>query len=326
LPDQMGPRVQAIRQADLDLVFLGTNTTAISNGITLMAAHRLARVQIASVCSCTTTGMRNMDYYMSGRLSEPADAQSHYSEKLIMIDGPAHCYDFSGELFAGPTETMTREGLGIPPDAVVFGSGANFYKILPEVEDVWMRILAAVPEARLILYPFNPNWSNAYPVDPFMERLGAAMLRNNIASDRVVVLRQAPNRADVLQRLRLCDIYLDSFPFSGATSLLDPLEVGLPAVVMDGSSFRALVGPALLRAIAMDELIAGDPGAYMALAIRLAGDAALRDSLKGRVREKMKAASFLDGKRYGAQVGAALEQMWQEYESGGLSRSQPRSG
>jgi predicted O-linked N-acetylglucosamine transferase (SPINDLY family) len=324
LPEALGPRVQAIRQADLDLVILGTNTTAAANGITLTGAHRLARVQVASVCSCTTTGLRNLDYYLSGRLSEPADAQSHYSEKLVMIDGPAHCYDFSGEPVAAPTETVTRESFGIPPDAVVLGSGANFYKILPEVEEIWIRILAAVPKARLILYPFNPNWSNAYPVAPFMERLSAAMLRNNVDPDRVIVLSPAPNKADVLQRLRLCDVYLDSFPFSGATSLLDPLEVGLPTVVMDGTSFRALVGPALLRGIGMDELIAADPDAYMALAIKLAGDAALRAGLGSRIREKMKAGPpFLDGKLYGAQIGSALEQMWQEYESGGLGRSRP---
>jgi predicted O-linked N-acetylglucosamine transferase (SPINDLY family) len=139
----------------------------------------------------------------------------------------------------------------------------------------------------------------------------------------VIVLSPAPSKADILQRLRLCDVYLDSFPFSGATSLLDPLEVGLPAVVMDGASFRALVGPALLRGIGMDELIAGDPDAYMALAIKLAGDAALRAGLASRIREKMKAVPpFLDGKQYGAQVGSALEQMWRDYETG-LSHSGP---
>jgi predicted O-linked N-acetylglucosamine transferase (SPINDLY family) len=91
--------------------------------------------------------------------------------------------------------------------------------------------------------------------------------------------------------------------------------------------FRALVGPALLRAIDMGELIAADPGAYVALAIKLAGDAVLRDNLKGRIREKMKAVpSFLDGKQFGAQVGSALEQMWRDYESGALGRSRPRAG
>src|SRR5205807_9246720 len=56
LPPQLGLQLQTIRAADLDLVFLGTNTTAVPNDITLLALHRLARIQVAGVCSCTTTG------------------------------------------------------------------------------------------------------------------------------------------------------------------------------------------------------------------------------------------------------------------------------
>jgi predicted O-linked N-acetylglucosamine transferase (SPINDLY family) len=316
LPREPAQRVQALRSADLDLVFIGTNTTAVANDIVMLALHRLARVQVASVCSCVTTGMRNVDYYLSGALSEPADAQSHYTEKLVMLEGSAHCYDFSGDPPAAPGRAPTREDLGIPHDAVVFASGANFYKVLPEVEESWMRVLSAVPGSRLVLYPFNPNWSSTYPVGPFGARLTAAMARNGIDPERVVVLAPSAGRSDVLARLRLADIYLDSFPFSGATSLLDPLQTGLPPVVMDGTSFRSLVAAALLREIGIEELIARDPGAYVALAARLGGDKALRQDLQARIRSRMEAVPrFLDAKRYGAQAGAAFERMWAEYLS-----------
>jgi predicted O-linked N-acetylglucosamine transferase (SPINDLY family) len=313
LPPQMDARLQTIRSADLDLIFLGTNTTAVANDVTLLALHRLARVQVAGVCSCTTTGMRNIDYYLSGRLSEPPDAQSHYTEKLLMVDGPAHCYDLAGETPSSPTCTLTREGLEIPNDAVVFVSGANFYKIIPELDETWMRILSAVPRSRLVLYPFNPNWNTTYPIDAFAQRLSAAAARHDVDPRRLVIFKPASGKADVLERLRLGDVYLDSFPFSGATSLLDPLAEGLPPVAKDGASFRTLVGPALLRAIGLDELIAADSDAYVALAVKLAGDAGLRNELRGRIRAKMDAVpKFLDVKWYGEQAGAAFEQMWQE--------------
>ena len=313
LPPHVGQRLQTIRAADLDLIFLGTNTTAVFNDITLLAMYRLARVQVAGVCSCTTTGMRNIDYYLSGRLSEPRDAQSHYSEKLMMVDGPAHCYDFAGETPSAPIQAMTREDLAIPNDAVVFVSGANFFKILPELDETWMRILSAVPQSRLVLYPFNPNWAPIYPVRTFMERLSAAAARHDVDPRRLIVFNSTPNKADILERLRLGDIYLDSFPFSGATSLLDPLKLGLPTVVKDGTSFRALVAPALLRAMEFDDLIAADSDAYVALAIKLAGDGGLRSNLRSQIQAKMDAVpKFLDSKWYGRQAGAAFEQMWKE--------------
>jgi predicted O-linked N-acetylglucosamine transferase (SPINDLY family) len=317
LSPHLAEQLRTIRSADLDLIFLGTNTTAVTNPITLLALYRLARVQVAGVCSCTTTGMRNNDYYLSGRLSEPPDAQSHYTERLVMIDGPAHCYDFAGETPSAPTQAMTRQGLGIPDDAVVFVSGANFFKILPELDEIWMRILSAVPGSRLALYPFNPNWSDSYPVPTFMQRLSAAAARHDVDPRRLIVFTSTPNRADIVERLRLGDIYLDSFPFSGATSLLDPLAIGLPTVVKDGTSFRTLVAPALLRAMELDELIAGDDDAYVALAVKLAGDAGVRDDLRVRIRAKMdNVPKFLDSKWYGQQVGAAFEQMWKESTSG----------
>jgi len=317
LPPDLGARLQALRAADLDLLLIGTNTTGMTNDAAALAAHRLARVQVASVCSCVTTGMRNVDYYLSGRLSEPPEAQAHYTEKLVMMDGPAHCYDFDGEPPAAPTEPMNRAALGIPGDAIVFASGANFYKIVPEVEAAWMRVLAAVPNARLLLFPFNPNWSS-YPVDAFLERLSAAAARHDVDADRLIVLRTAPHKADVLERLRLADVYLDSFPFSGATSLLDPFELALPTVVMDGGSFRALVGPALLRELAMDELIVKDANGYVALAVRLATDGNFRHAVRGRLAAKMKAApKFLDTKWYGREVELALARMWRESGYGG---------
>jgi predicted O-linked N-acetylglucosamine transferase (SPINDLY family) len=313
LPGDLGQRLQVLRDADLDLIFVGTNMTAVGNETTAVAVHRLARIQVTSVCSCTTTGMRNMDYYLSGRLSEPADGQSHYSEKLVMIDGAAHCFSFDGEPAVAPAQTLRREAIGVAGDEIVFVSGANFYKILPEIKETWMRILAAVPRSRLMLYPFNPNWSDAYPADAFMALFDGALKRHGIDANRLVVLSAAQSRQEVRERLRLADIYLDSFPFCGATSLLDPLAVGLPTIVMNGGPHRTMQGAGMLRELEMDELIVSDIEGYVDLATSLAKDAASRDRMRDRILGKMKALPrFLDTKWYGEQVELAFERMCKE--------------
>lgn len=314
LPEGLPNQVQTIRNADLDIVLIATNVTAVTNAITVLAIHRLARVQVALVPSCTTSGMANMDYYLSGRLSEPAQgAQDHYTERLHVVDGPAHCYDFATERSPVPTQQFSREALGIPADAVVFISGANFYKIIPEVQDVWIKILAATPCSRLILYPFNPNWSDSYPVERFLLRFRAAAAAHGVSDDRLIVFAPAPNRADVLARLKLADIYLDSFPFSGATSLLDPFEAGLPPITMDGTSFRALVGPALLRTMELEELVAADPAQYLEIACRLATESECRARLCERVQAAMRAVpKFFDTRWYGGEVTKILTAMWDE--------------
>jgi predicted O-linked N-acetylglucosamine transferase (SPINDLY family) len=313
LPGDLRQRLQVIRDADLDFILIASNTTTYTNDTAVLALHRLARIQIASICSCVTTGMRNVDYYLSGRSMEPADAQSHYSEKLLMLDGPAHCFSFAEETMPAPTEILDRKALGIGENAIVFGSGANFYKILPEVEETWMRILVAAPWSYLMLYPFNVNWSNIYPVDAFAERLGAAITRHGLDGDRIVLLRPAPQRADVLARLRLADVYLDSFPYCGATSLLDPLEVGLPIVAMEGGPARARQAASLLHELEMDELVAQNADAYIDLAVRLGKDDEMRNRIRKQITDKMKGVpKFLDSKWYGEQVGRALERLREE--------------
>ena len=54
-------QVETIRNDDLDILLIGTNVTAITNHITLLALHRLARIQLTSTSSCVTTGMKHID-------------------------------------------------------------------------------------------------------------------------------------------------------------------------------------------------------------------------------------------------------------------------
>jgi predicted O-linked N-acetylglucosamine transferase (SPINDLY family) len=176
-----------------------------------------------------------------------------------------------------------------------------------------------VPDSRLLLYPFNPNW-DSYSIDAFMTRLAAGLQRHGIEPQRVLVLEAAPQWNDVLRRLSLADIYLDSFPFCGATSLLDPLFCGLPVIGMEGTAHRALQGPGVLRSLGLGELVAADVNAYIRLAIRLAVNHKHCKALATRVKSLMQQQPvILDRRRYAAAVGRAFEQMWQDHCDGRLS-------
>ena len=129
LPKEVPDRIPIIRDADLDMLYIGTNVTSLPSGMAALAAHRLARMQVAGVCSCVTTGMRNVDYYLSGTMSEPPkNAQEQYTEKLLLMDGPAHCYDFGTEGVNEPARPLARPDVGLSDDAIVYASGANFYR------------------------------------------------------------------------------------------------------------------------------------------------------------------------------------------------------
>ena len=317
LPQDLPSQVQTIRDADLDVILIATNVTAGANSIALLALHRLARIQIANVCSCITTGMRHVDYYVSGLFSEPEnDPQQHYTETLLTLDGSAHCYDFATEEQLTATISVDREKLGIAEDAVVYISGSNFYKITPEVEAVWTKIVASTPNSKLVLYPFNPNWSSNYAVAAFQKRLAASFARYGLSEEQLIILDCVPNRADVLERLKLGDVYLDSYPFAGATSLLDPLMIGLPTVAMGGSTFRSRVGLALLKELQLDELIAENEESYIELAIALGTNRELRQQNSNLIKQRMQSnPKFLDSRTYSAQMGTLFQQVFRSQQA-----------
>ncbi len=321
LPQDLPTQVQTIRDGGLDFLLIATNVTAWTNPIALLALHRLARIQMANVCSCITTGMRHIDYYISGKLSEPEnDAQQHYTETLLTLDGPAHCYDFATEEQLVATKTFNRESLGIDKNAIVYISGANFHKITPEVEVTWTKIVASTPNSRIVLYPFNPNWSSTYAASAFQNRLVATFASYGLSQEQLIILDYVPNIADVKERLKLGDIYLDSYPFAGATSLLDPLELGLPTVVMEGTTFRSMVGAALLKELQLYELIADSEESYIELAIALGTNSELRKKTSDEIKQRMQRnPRFLNSRAYSAQMGTLLQELFRTYQLNTLS-------
>jgi predicted O-linked N-acetylglucosamine transferase (SPINDLY family) len=276
LPPDPATRRKIILGDDLDLLFYGTNLSTASTDLVFLAQHRLARVQVTGVANVVTTGLPSIDYFLSGTTSDPSpDAQSHYTERLFRMDGSAHCFTY------GPASTnarqISRADLGLKEDDVVLVSGANLYKITPELMAAWAKILDAAPNATLLLFPFGPNWYAQYPEEAF-RRYAQRVLGERA---RVLNPQPAPDRVQLREIFRACDVYLDSFPFAGSTSLIEPLEVGLPIVTRGGATFRSAMGGAILREIGMEELVAGDEERYVALTSELARDAYRRNASSG---------------------------------------------
>ncbi len=318
LPDNLMSQVETIRADDLDILLIGTNVTAITNPITLLALHRLARIQLTSTSSCVTTGMRHIDYYISGKLTEPKEeAQKQYQEKLITLKDAAHCFNYYATEPEKPVVKPSRESWGVSDKNIVFVSGANFYKIIPELRETWAKIIAAVPNSVLVLYPFNPNWSNGYQASThFVNDMRSIFNKYGIDKKRLIVIKTLPSRSDIKECLKLCDVYLDSYPFAGVNSLIEPLEIGIPIVTKDGNSFRSLMGSALLRSLSIPDLIADREAEYINLAIKLANNSEFWQQKRLEIQAKMQEnPPFLDSRSYSAQIGKLFQELFEEWQN-----------
>jgi len=312
LPEDVQSQVEMLRQDNLDILWMVNNVTAVTHNLTLLALHRLARLQMTSFCSPTTTGMRHVDYFIAGELSSDGH-QEQFSEQLVNLKGSGICFNYATE-YEPPTIEATKAKFGIPEDKVVLISGANFYKIIPELRETWAKILAAVPNAVLVLYPFGPAWSSSYPKEPFINMLHMALEKYGAVKEQLIILEQLPTRGDVKELLKLADIYLDSYPYSGATSLLDPLSIGLPMVLMNGNALRFRQGVAMLNSIGLDHLVVQDEESYINLAVKFGTNEELRKQYREQILEKMaNNPPFLDSKAYSAQIGEVLKQLFEKH-------------
>ena len=309
LPEAIGERVRMIRNASLDAIIIGTNISAVTNQIALLAAFRLAPLQIVSHCSPMTVGFKNCDAFLSGYLAySPGLSEEEFHEKLILLDGPPVCLDYSCEPRAAGGVVPDRAQLGIPAGAPVFFNAASCFKMPLELLQVWARLLKEVPEAYLCLLPFNPNWTNKLPEASFNRVLEGVLNEAGVKSSRVVIGPSLPNRAAVMEFERIADVYLDTFPFAGSISTVDPLQLGVPVVACDGKTTRSRCSGAQLREIGMEELVARSEEEYLQKAVRLARDVEYRKDVSSRILEAMsRRPRFLDPAAYGRSLGNALE-------------------
>lgn len=320
LPTSLQERVENIRGDDLDILLIGTDPTGSTNEIALLALHRLARIQSTGPWVPVTTGMRHTDYYIAGHFTIPTPThEEHYREKVVTLQGSGLCFKPLPDLEA-PQIKPNRTTWGATDESVIFMSATNFYKLIPELRETWIKIMAAVPNSILVLYPFGPKGAEGYPSSAFYKQMQGLFVARGLDKRRLVLIEKLSSRADLSACMQQADVYLDAYPYTGDLSLVDPLKVGLPTVVREGISVRSRTGAALMRELQLSELIADSEAAYVRIAVSLGIDAQQRQQYRERIQQQFgRTPQFLDTRAYSVQMGALLSQIFQE-------RTKPESG
>lgn len=277
--------VATIRASAPDVAILGSFFFGFSP-MSMVAAHRLARCQLAfSAVSPVTTGLSSVDAFVLGDLVAPAGCEQDYSETCLRAPGTGQVFsDMQVRNDESDNPGLLRYRLGLAEDAVVLVSGAMLDKIGLPLLRTWLAILAGSPKAVLVLYPFAPNWNRQFDESSFLRALAELRADFGLHADRIRILSRM-TRAEVRRLLRMADLYLDSFPYSGATTTVEALAEGLPTIALQGTTQRGHQAAGWLTAFGVGGLVAADAAAYVDLAVGLIPDHARRAALAARIRE-----------------------------------------
>lgn len=194
------------------------------------------------------TGMPWLDFVIADADVIPPDLALYFTETPVAVDGSFIPLD--RRQIALPA--VTREDLGLPPDAFLMAAFGNVYKITPELFAVWMNVLRRLPHAVLCLIDDNPAT---------VSNLRGAAQRAGVSPDRVRFLPRVEHPM-FCARLRLFDVFLDTYPYNCGSTSSDVVNAGVPMVSRFGRTMVSRMGLSILRQCGQDDLAVSSFEAY----------------------------------------------------------------
>jgi protein O-GlcNAc transferase len=298
----------ASRMKELEIDIAVDLTGFTSGNRAGILARRPAPIQVNYLGYPGLMGAGLVDYIIADRHVLPEHSVPDGGECVVHLPDTFQVND-SRRLVAGPAPS--RAAVGLPDGAFVFCSFNGNAKVTPEIFDVWMRLLGVVGGSVLWMLANDAATE---------QNLRREAQNRGIAPDRLVFARQT-GYADYLARYRTADLFLDTLPFNGGTTVSDALWVGVPVVTCSGEAFAARMGGSLLRAIGLPDLIAPSVEAYESLARRLATDPQLLAQTKARLAVNRASHPLFDTDRFRRHIEAAYAIMYQRHRGGEASES-----
>jgi len=274
LPTHLGLAQQAVTAEKLDmLIYLDIGMNVMNY---MLAFARLAPIQLVMGGHPITTGIPNMDYFITSRTIEPANAHEHYSEKLLMLEKSISVFRRKQV----PIDSRTRKELGLPEEARLYACPVMLYKLHPDMDKVFAEILARDEKAIIIL--FDSKYKTIWRAT-LQKRFALSMPAEHVA--RIHFLPHA-NGEYFYYYLKVMDCVLDTFHFSFGTTAFLTLGADIPYVTLQGEFQRGRAGTMLYQQMGVTDLIAESPAHFVELALKLAQDKPFHQRMVEAIRAK----------------------------------------
>jgi predicted O-linked N-acetylglucosamine transferase (SPINDLY family) len=269
LPNRWEPARQAIAKKSTDILFypdVGMDPLTY-----FLAFARLAPVQCTTWGHPDTTGIPNMDFYISSAVAEPPSAQEHYSEQLVLLNNFA-MYCQRPRL---PENGLCRKDMAFSDRHNLYASIQSLFKVHPDFDDIIAKILRRDPNAIVLFFEGkHAHWANL-----LRERFARSMPD---VYHRIRFLQRLSAQA-FLSFLRIPDVILDTPHFSGGYTSLLAFDSGAPIATWPGELMRGRLTYALYKQMGIRDCVADNSEAYVNIALRLAKDKAWNREIRSKI-------------------------------------------
>jgi len=265
----------------------------------LAFARRPAPVQVTYLGYQNTTGMSAMDYRLTDAHADPIGATDEfYTEQLVRLPRAFFCFRPADP--APPVNPLPAIQRGY----ITFGSLNQSIKLRPHAWHAWMEILRATPNSRLLVL--------ADASDAFAAHLRQRAQRSGVGPERVEIVPKRP-RYDYLALHQQIDLALDSFPFNGHTTVCDALWMGVPSMMLEGTSYASRFGSSAHRHLGLEEFVTRGPDQYVRAAVGWTKRLNELDDLRQSLRDRMRQSAIMDAAGFAHDLETEYRTMWRSW-------------
>ncbi|WP_421693378.1 tetratricopeptide repeat protein [Aestuariivirga sp.] len=227
-----------------------------------LSINRIAPCQFTAWGHPVTSGAAAMDFYLSSDLMEPADAQAHYTERLVRLPNLA--------LYLEEPEERPPSGksFGLPEGRVLFGCLQSLFKYVPRYDDVYPQIAREVPGALFVFI----EGAAPYMTEIFRQRLAAVFAAHGLDAERHIMFMPRQSGRDFDELMRQMDVNADSLGWSGGNTSLTSIASAVPLVTMAGEFMRGRHTSAMFSMMGTEEFTATSPEEYVRKLIAMGRD------------------------------------------------------
>lgn len=271
LPINTAEAQRVVAQQNLDLLYF--LDIGMEPQTYFLSFARLATTQLVTWGHPLTTGISNLDYFVSSKHLEVEGAQSHYTERLVGLEHLNTYY-----LRPSCRDLITRDYLACSASEILYVCPQNLFKLHPDFDPLLERILREVPSSKLVLIEGNCPRHTLL----LKERLQRTMPG---VLGRVHFIPRL-NQEQFLSLLKIADVMLDPLHFGGGSTTIQALSFGTPVVTLPSAFLRGRISYACYQQMGFEQLIARDIDHYCEIAIRLGQNRDLRENVRSELCEK----------------------------------------
>ena len=222
-----------------------------------LAFCRLAPIQITTWGHSDTSGLPEIDYYVSSKYFNVPDDQQYFSEKLVLLNSiGTYYYNLTKILDLSDISQIKDQMLKFSQknnilDPHYYGCLQTYFKLHPDFIDILNQITKKDENAVFVVL-INDNHKEVMD-----------FLNKNMLDSSKVMMIETLKYPEYCKLIKACDVILDYYPFGGFNSSMDSFSLGKIVITLPSKFINGCFTRGLYNKMEITQFICDNPQDYV---------------------------------------------------------------